>query len=283
MAKRYILAMLLVLCAVTGAMVSCEKALPVYINDECYLKFVYENDADSVVNFSFAYGEKQIDTVWLPVRIMGFTVDCNRPVHLRQMETGTTDAVSGDDVPYDIEGYITEINTDAIDADYMNANFTKWRKQLQEGASKEEIEQTLNELHKSFASMTQEEQKYANLFLHDVESGEVQVEEGKTLRDYITEYQTNAKNDQIHRFAIAVGVNEDSLRAIMAIHPTEATINEYGRFDALKASVDIKIAQQYFESAEGKPIPTFKINIKLDELLRKFIFAGGFEILRRRT
>lgn len=201
----------------------------------------------------------------------------------RYKELVTTDAVSGDDVPYDIEGYITEINTDAIDADYMNANFTKWRKQLQEGASKEEIEQTLNELHKSFASMTQEEQKYANLFLHDVESGEVQVEEGKTLRDYITEYQTNAKNDQIHRFAIAVGVNEDSLRAIMAIHPTEATINEYGRFDALKASVDIKIAQQYFESAEGKPIPTFKINIKLDELLRKFIFAGGFEILRRRT
>lgn len=201
----------------------------------------------------------------------------------RYKELVTTDAVSGDDVPYDIEGYITEINTGAIDADYMNANFTKWRKQLQEGASKEEIEQTLNELHKSFASMTQEEQKYANLFLHDVESGEVQVEEGKTLRDYITEYQTNAKNDQIHRFAIAVGVNEDSLRAIMAIHPTEATINEYGRFDALKASVDIKIAQQYFESAEGKPIPTFKINIKLDELIRKFIFAGGFEILRRRT
>lgn len=183
-----------------------------------------------------------------------------------------------DDVPYDIEGYITEINTGAIDADYMNANFTKWLKQLQEGAAKESIEQTLNELHKSFASMTQEEQKYANLFLHDVESGEIQVEEGKTLKDYITEYQVNAKNDQIHRFAAAVGVNEDKLRAIMAIHVTEATINEYGRFDALKASVDMKIAKQYFEAVEGKPLPSFKITIKLDELLRKFIFADGFEV-----
>lgn len=183
-----------------------------------------------------------------------------------------------DDVPYDIEGYITEINTGAIDADYMNANFTKWRKQLQEGASKEEIEQTLNELHKSFASMTQEEQKYANLFLHDVESGEIQVEEGKTLKDYITEYQVNAKNDQIHRFAVAVGVDEEKLRAIMAIHATEATINEYGRFDALKASVDMKIAKQYFEAVEGRTLPTFKVNIKLDELLRKFIFADGFEV-----
>lgn len=183
-----------------------------------------------------------------------------------------------DDVPYDIEGYITEINTGTIDADYMNVNFTKWRKQLQEGASKEEIEQTLNELHKSFASMTQEEQKYANLFLHDVESGEVQVEEGKTLKDYITEYQVNAKNDQIHRFAVAVGVDEEKLRAIMAIHATEATINEYGRFDALKASVDMKTAKQHFEAVEGRTLPTFKVNIKLDELLRKFIFADGFEV-----
>lgn len=186
--------------------------------------------------------------------------------------------VSPEDVPYDLEGYITEINTGLIDANYMNANFTKWLKQLQEGASKEEIERTLNELHKSFASMTQEEQKYANLFLHDVESGEVQVEEGKTLKDYITEYQVNAKNDQIHRFAVAVGVDEEKLRAIMAIHATESTINEYGRFDALKASVDMKIAKQYFEAVEGKPLPFFKITIKLDELLRKFIFADGFEV-----
>ena len=186
--------------------------------------------------------------------------------------------VSPEDVPYDLEGYITEINTGLIDANYMNANFTKWLKQLQEGASKEEIERTLNELHKSFASMTQEEQKYANLFLHDVESGEVQVEEGKTLKDYITEYQVNAKNDQIHRFAVAVGVDEEKLRAIMAIHATESTINEYGRFDALKASVDMKIAKQYFEAVEGKPLPFFKITIKLDELLRKFIFTDGFEV-----
>ena len=196
----------------------------------------------------------------------------------RYKELVSTPVAPGDDVPYDIEGYITEINTGAIDADYMNANFTKWRKQLQEGASKEEIEHTLNELHKSFASMTQEEQKYANLFLHDVESGEIQVEEGKTLKDYITEYQVNAKNDQIHRFAVAVGVDEEKLRAIISIHATEATINEYGRFDALKASVDMKIAKQYFEAVEGKPLPFFKITIKLDELLRKFIFADGFEV-----
>ena len=45
----------------------------------------------------------------------------------------------------------------------------------------------LDELHKSFATFTQEKQKYANIFLHDVQNGDVVVDEGKTLRDYITD------------------------------------------------------------------------------------------------
>ena len=196
----------------------------------------------------------------------------------RYKELASARVEPGEDVPYDIEGYITEINTGAIDADYMNANFTKWRKQLQEGASKEEIEQTLNELHKSFASMTQEEQKYANLFLHDVESGDVKVEEGKTLKDYITEYQVNAKNAQIHRFAVVVGVDENKLREIMSLHVTEANINEFGRFDDLKANVNLTIAKKYFEELEGKRVPIFMLSIKVDELLRRFILADGFEV-----
>lgn len=183
-----------------------------------------------------------------------------------------------DDVPYDIDTYITEINTGAIDADYMNTNFKKWLKQLQDGDTKEAIEQTLNELHKSFASMSQEEQKYAKMFLHDVESGEVKVEDGKTLKDYITEYQVNARNDQIHRFAVCIGVDEEKLRAIMALHVTDATINEFGRFDELKASVDLTVARQYFERIEGKQILPFKLPMKVDTMLRKFILADGFEV-----
>ena len=126
--------------------------------------------------------------------------------------------------------------------------------------------------------MSQEEQKYAKMFLHDVESGEVKVEDGKTLKDYITEYQVNARNDQIHRFAVCIGVDEEKLRAIMALHVTDATINEFGRFDELKASVDLTVARQYFERIEGKQILPFKLSMKVDTMLRKFIFADGFEV-----
>lgn len=83
---------------------SCEKDLPVYENSDCYLKFVYESDADSVVNYSFAYGDEQIDTIWLKVRIMGFTADYDRPVCLRQILTGKDDAPANERyVPFDDE------------------------------------------------------------------------------------------------------------------------------------------------------------------------------------
>ena len=180
-----------------------------------------------------------------------------------------------EDVPYEIDSYLTEINTGAIDANYMNSRFKKYIKALQDG---EETAAVLDELHKSFATLTQEEQKYANIFLHDVQNGDVIVNEGKTLRDYITEYMTSAKNDQIHRFAGAIGVNEDFLRNFMQSKITESNINEFGKFDALKATVNQEKAKYFLEAAEGKPIKKFQINMKIDQLLRRFILEGGFDI-----
>ena len=169
--------------------------------------------------------------------------------------------VSEDDVPYDLVGYLTEIDTGVIDAAYMNSRFDKYLKMLyQEGASAESLEEAKNELHRTFATLSQEEQKYANLFLHDIQSGDVQAEPGKTFRDYITEYQHQAKDDQIHRMAEILGLYEEKLRDMMGMKLTEADINEFGRFDELKKTVDRKKAKEFFEkkrtdeaeSAEGQ-------------------------------
>jgi type I restriction enzyme, R subunit len=183
------------------------------------------------------------------------------------------------DIPFEIDGYLTEIDTGAIDSDYMNSRFEKYLKTLRNGKmDKEEIQKTLDELHKSFATLTQEEQRHANIFLHDVESGIVNIESGKTFREYITQYQFNAKNDQIHRISQLLGLDETKLRNMMDTGITEVNINEYGRFDDLKSSVDKNKAKEYFEKLEGETIPAFKANIKVHNLLQKFIIDGGFEI-----
>ena len=193
----------------------------------------------------------------------------------KELFSGGSGGTGVEDVPYEIDSYLTEINTGVIDANYMNSRFKKYIKALQDGA---ETAAVLDELHKSFATLTQEEQKYANIFLHDVQNGDVVVDEGRTLRDYITEYMTSAKNDQIHRFATAIGVDETILRSFMQSKITEANINEFGKFDTLKATVDTERAKTFLEMIEGKPIKKFQINMKIDQMLRRFILEGGFDI-----
>lgn len=193
--------------------------------------------------------------------------------------TGSGGGGTEDDIPYDLVGYITEIDTGLIDADYMNSRFEKYLKLLNlEGASAEAVEQAETELHKTFATLTQEEQKYANIFLHDIQRGDVSVTEGKTLRDYITEYLSKAKNDQIHRVAVALGLDESKLRNIMSLQLTSNNINEFGRYDDLKKTVNKAKAKKYFEKIEGIKIIPPKVNVKVDNLLREFILGGGFEI-----
>lgn len=186
---------------------------------------------------------------------------------------------SGGDVPYDIDGYLTTIDTEKIDSDYMNSRFEKYLKLLYaDDATAEELENAENELHKTFATLSQEEQKFANIFLHDIQSGDVKVEPGKTLRDYITEYLAKAKDDQIHRIASVLGIDEQKLRALMAVKVTDANINEFGRFDDLKATADKQKAKAYFEAVSGKKVLPPMVSGKIDKLLRDFIIKGGFDV-----
>ena len=197
----------------------------------------------------------------------------------KELFSDSGEGVRVGDVPYDIDTHLTEINTGAIDVDYMNSRFKKWLKALHSDETTETIKKkVLADLHKTFASLTQDEQKYANIFLHDVESGDVKVDKDKTLRDYITEYQENAKNDRIRKFATAIGVDETMLRTFLNLHVTADNINEFGRFDELKASVNKSQAKEYFEKSEGSEVPLRKVQMKIDTILRRFVLSGGFDI-----
>jgi len=186
----------------------------------------------------------------------------------------------GGDVPFEIDGHLTEIDTGKINADYMNSRFDKYLKLVNVDPKplKQLIDQALDDLHKTFASLTQEEQKYAGIFLRDIERGDAIVEAGKTLRDYITEYQAKAKDDQIHRMADVFGMDEAKLRELMNLKLTDGNINEFGRFDGLKATLDKAKARAYFEHRQSASLSPPKVNILMDKLLRQFLLEGGFDV-----
>ena len=183
------------------------------------------------------------------------------------------------EIPYDIDGSLIEIDDGKIDDDYINSKFTKYLKILkQDNRSQEEIELALNNLHKSFASLPQDKQKYANMLIHDIESGDLIIDDNKSFMDYVTQYESNAENDQIKKLSVAFGIDENKLRNLMKLSITAHNLNEYGRFDELLKTINIEQARESLQKIYNKEIAIWEANIKVADILRKFILQGGFDL-----
>lgn len=192
----------------------------------------------------------------------------------RYKELNHVGGTNENEAPYDIDGYLTQIDTGVIDTNYMNSRFTKYLMEL----GKPGAQEALAELHKTFATLTQEEQKYANILIYDIQSGNATFPEGMSFRDIIIQYQTRAKNAQVEKIVHAIGVDEILLRRLLNAGVTEANINEFGRFDELKASVDRQRAKVYFENISGTNLSAFSVNMHIQQLLKDFIRKGGIDV-----
>jgi type I restriction enzyme R subunit len=161
----------------------------------------------------------------------------------------------------------------------MNAHFEIYMNIINmPNATDEAKEKALKDLHTSFSMLSAEDQKYAGIFLREIQNNKVIIEKGKTFRDYITQYKTQAKHDQVHTIAETFGINEQMLRGIMKLCITETNIDEFNRFTNLLDTRDKQKSKAYFDKKENTDVPMKDVNMKLDELLRAFILQGGFEI-----
>lgn len=191
----------------------------------------------------------------------------------RYKELSTGGGGAGESISFEIDSHITEIDTGKIDADYMNSRFAKYLKELQGGDALSK-EATLAELHRSFTSLSQEDQKFAEIFLHDIQRGDVQIDLDRTFRDYLVDYKARAKNKDFATVVATLGVDPRKLAALVEAHVTQDNLNEYGRFDELRATVDLPRARAYFERLHGGSLPAFKVKIRADNALKDFLVRG---------
>lgn len=173
--------------------------------------------------------------------------------------------------PYDINVHITHIDTARIDADYLNAKYTKYLRAIEAGVPQTELDALLADLHAGFARLSADDQVFANHWLHDIQSGEADLLPGKTVHDYINDYKLAKQEREIAQLVRAVGVDPDLLRTILAAHVDEDHINEYGRFDDVINSVNLDAAAEYLHQQSGKKIPRFKVRTAIDKLLRQYV------------
>lgn len=166
-----------------------------------------------------------------------------------------------DEVPFDLRSYINEIETDKIDQNYMNERFKKWLKAI----GGEEKAAALEELHHSFATLSKEDQKFAELFLHDVQSGDIELDPSLALSDYITDYKQKDANDKVVKVIKDLGLDGNLLRAMLARKYTRENL-DLGRLNSLKETVDREKAKVYFNEER-----MIFLNKRIDEFLREFI------------
>ena len=184
----------------------------------------------------------------------------------------------GDDIPYDLKGHLVQADTEKIDADFMNSNFIKWIKAREQNENEEVVQEAKDALHKSFASLSKEDQLYASLFLHDIESGDIVIEEGESFRDYITIYKRDAKTEQINKIVNTFALNEELLRKVMESYSAGNDLNANSTLQELLDSVDFDKAIEYFNKQTGKELDPPDVYEMLDVLIREFIIKGGFDL-----
>lgn len=255
--------------------------LPTSIDDR--LKFVKEfNSLNQILemikvqDFSWDKSKYEFQTVEIQVEITEFIYT----TLVRRYNELKNESIKGkgQELPYDIETYITENGTGKIDADYINNKYVRYIKLKQSSEDKVATDKAFNEFCSSFASLSSEEQRYAYIFISELNTGKLVPDINKSFMDYLTEYMQADKDKVIFKYASTFGIDKKLLSDLVSIHPSEETINEFGRYDKLKASLDINKAIAYFSKIEGKEVSPFLARTKFDALTHKFIIEGCFKL-----
>ena len=190
----------------------------------------------------------------------------------RELFTPTVPVDPKDAWEYSIDTYITETGTGTINAEYIDSKFQKFIKNLYtKGPGSEITKAAFEELCKTFATLSQKDQRTALIILHDIQSGDLHLEQGKTINDYIAEYQTSELKKQIMNLSEATGINASQLINIMSSNVDEKNLNEYNRFENLKLTLDLQKTREFLVRITGSACPPFIVMPKMDKILRMFI------------
>lgn len=189
----------------------------------------------------------------------------------RELFTKTTGG-GGDDDVYQLEAYITETGAGTIDAEYINSKFIKFVKNLYtSGPGSEHVKAAEAELHNAFASLNQRDQRTAQRILHDIESGDLRLSPGKTIYDYILDYQKRECDQQVYTLSEATGMNITKLKELISKDTNEQNINEQGRFDELIRTLDKVKAVDFLKKVTGQDVPKRFVITNMSSIVRRFI------------
>ena len=244
-----------------------------YLNAARIQGFTWE---ESVYSFEHEGQEETLVTMQIDKRVFGILALRYKELSKSGAGDGAGNGGSGD-VPFDIDPHLTEIDTGLINAEYLNSKFQRYVRCLeQHNVTPEELASVREELHQSFASLSQEDQVFAQMFIDDLSSGNIQLEPGLSISDYIAQYRNKEMSHDIDQAVAAFGLDKHLLIELLRRGPLDAeNIDAFGRYTNLVKSVDNARAKAYLERAMGEKLGEFAYHARLDMVLREFLYSGG--------
>lgn len=171
---------------------------------------------------------------------------------------------------YDIGVNLSAIQNEKITAEYLDRKFKIWT-DYRNGKNpiKEREEGLLKELEKNLSTLSEDDQNLAREIIRDIETGRLEVEEGKTFRDYIASYGESRKNREIRDPVEKLGVDEEKLRDLVMNKPKY--YKEGGRAVALENSIDDKLARKYYQRVHHREGTNLQVIRYAKKVLKEFI------------
>jgi len=171
---------------------------------------------------------------------------------------------------YDIGVNLSAIQNEKITAEYLDRKFKIWT-DYRNGKNpiKEREEELLKELEKNLSTLSEDDQNLAREIIRDIETGRLEVEEGKTFRDYIASYGESRKNREIRDAVERLGVDEEKLRDLVMNKPKY--YKEGGRAIALENSIDDKLARIYYQRVHHREDTNLQVIRYAKKVLKEFI------------
>ena len=181
-------------------------------------------------------------------------------------------AAGKDSVVFDVDPNIRDKDARVVDYNYLNDKFNKFIKALGE----ENTTKAREELHYLFASLDKDDQIIANIILTDIESGNLEWEEGCSLSDYMNSYRDAKQEKDVDLIVSTFGLDKRLLLKLMKTMTPEEAVKSV-QFYELVESVDEVKAQKYFDK-QGKTLKGLSLKVELSKKIREIIQTRVFEL-----
>lgn len=177
--------------------------------------------------------------------------------------------------PYDIDPSLITTSADKINYDYMEQNFTKYLREIQlYGCDGESARQVLDVLRRYFSSLSQEDQKLANIIIHDIQNGELRVDKDEKFIDILNRYRSNKRDKAITAFCQKWFLPEGKFREFAAHYSSLSTINEFGKKTELEKACDKQKLIERLSAERGERVRPLDATLALSDAIIDFMVSG---------